>query len=54
VSLVARTATLNVTLSAAEVLQPGSEGDMIRVRNTTSGKIVVGRVVSADLVEIPL
>jgi flagella basal body P-ring formation protein FlgA len=54
VSLVARTATLNVTLSAAEVLQAGSEGDMIRVRNTASGKIVVGRVVSADVVEIPL
>ena len=54
VHMVARVRGLNVTLSNAEVLQAGDVGEMIRVRNTDSGRIIVGRIVSAELVEVPL
>ena len=54
VHMVARVRGLNVTLTNAEVLQAGDVGEMIRVRNTDSGRIIVGRIVSAELVEVPL
>lgn len=54
VRLVARSGSLTVVVSAAEALQPGRRGDSIRVRNTRSRRVVVGRVVSRSEVEVPL
>ena len=54
VRLVARSGSVQVTLAAAEVLQTGAEGDLVRVRNSDSGRVVVGRVITSELIEIPL
>jgi flagella basal body P-ring formation protein FlgA len=54
VRLTARKGNLVLTVPAAEALQTGREGDFIRVRNPSSGKIVLGRVVAAGEVEVPL
>lgn len=54
VRLTARKGNLVLTMPAAEALQAGRMGDFIRVRNPSSGKIVLGRVVAAGEVEVPL
>lgn len=54
VRVVARKGTLTVRLQAAEALQPGRLGDTIRVRNTQSGRVMAGKVVSPKEVEINL
>jgi flagella basal body P-ring formation protein FlgA len=54
VRLVGKSDTLSVTVSDAEAMQSGGIGDRIRVRNPSSNKIVVARVVSATQVEMEL
>lgn len=54
VRVTARKGSLKVTMQAAEALQSGRVGDLIRVRNTQSNRIVTGRVVSPREVEITL
>lgn len=54
VRLTARKGNLTLTMPAAEALQGGRMGDFIRVRNPSSGKIIIGRVVAAGEVEVPL
>ncbi len=54
VRVVARKGNLSVTLQMAEALEPGDVGDVIRLRNLESGRIITGRVVSSQEVEIPL
>lgn len=54
VRLTARKGNLVLTMPAAEAMQAGRMGDFIRVRNPSSGKIVLGRVVAAGEVEVPL
>jgi flagella basal body P-ring formation protein FlgA len=54
VTLVARTAGRLVVTVAGEAMQDGREGDRINVRNADSKKIVVGRVVGRDKVEVSL
>ncbi len=54
VRLVARKGTLRVTVSSAEALQSGRIGDMIRVRNTQSRRIVTGRINSSTEIEVSL
>ncbi|MEX2285673.1 MAG: flagellar basal body P-ring formation chaperone FlgA, partial [Planctomycetaceae bacterium] len=52
VRLVARKRGLTVIVSSAEALQAGRRGDTIQVRNTTSKKIITGRVVDQSEVEV--
>jgi flagella basal body P-ring formation protein FlgA len=54
VRLTARKGNLTIVVPAAEALQAGHRGDLIRVRNSSSGRIVIGRVLSAGEVEVPL
>lgn len=54
VQLVARKGTLRIVVRTGEALQNGSVGQLIRVRNSDSQKIVLGRVVSSTQVEIAL
>jgi flagella basal body P-ring formation protein FlgA len=54
VQLVVRKGQLTVVLSAAEALQPGRQGDVIRVLNPDSKKIISGRVVSRSELEVAL
>ena len=54
VRLTARKGNLLLTMPAAEALQGGRKGDFIRVRNPTSGRVVLGRVTGAGEVEVPL
>jgi flagella basal body P-ring formation protein FlgA len=54
VRLTARKGNLVLTVPAAEALQSGREGEFIRVRNPSSGKVILGRVVAAGEVEVPL
>jgi flagella basal body P-ring formation protein FlgA len=57
--LVKRGSLVNITARAAgveaqvtgEVLEPGHRNEIVRVRNTASGKIIRARVVSEDTVE---
>ena len=52
VRLVARKGGLTVIISAAESLQQGSVGDLIRVRNLQSNRVITGRVASREEVTI--
>jgi len=52
VRLVARRGPLEVTLSAAEALQQGRLGDVIRVRNVESKRVIVGKVVGPGELEV--
>jgi len=54
VKVVARKGTLAVTLQMAQALEAGNVGDVIQLRNLQSGQVIAGRVVSSQLVEIPL
>lgn len=54
VRLTARKGNLVLTVPAAEALQGGRKGEFIRVRNPTSGRIILGRVTGAGEVEVPL
>lgn len=54
VRLVARKHGLTVTVPVAEALQPGRQGQLIRVRNLQSNQIVTGRVVGRGEVEVLL
>lgn len=54
VRLTAKKGRLTIEIPSAEVLQSGRMGDTVRVRNTTSGRIVVGRVTGPGEVEVPL
>lgn len=54
VRLTARTGRLILVVPTAEALQAGRQGELIRVRNPTSGRIVVGRVIGPGEVEVPL
>lgn len=54
VRVVAKKGRLTVTLQMAEALEAGNVGDVIRLRNLDSGRIITGRVVSSQEVEIPL
>ncbi|MFG0333389.1 MAG: flagellar basal body P-ring formation chaperone FlgA [Maioricimonas sp. JB049] len=54
VRLFARKGGLTVVIPVAEALQAGREGDLVRVRNLQSNKIVTGRVVARGEVEVPL
>ncbi|MCA9075304.1 MAG: flagellar basal body P-ring formation protein FlgA [Planctomycetaceae bacterium] len=54
VRLVVRHGTLTVIVPTAEALQSGQQGELIRVRNLDSRKVVVGRIVSAGEVEVQL
>ncbi|QDU40234.1 flagellar basal body P-ring biosynthesis protein FlgA [Maioricimonas rarisocia] len=54
VRLFARKGGLTVMIPVAEALQAGREGDLVRVRNLQSNKIVTGRVVARGEVEVPL
>jgi hypothetical protein len=51
VRLVAIVGSLHVT-AVGEALQEGRMGQLIRVRNVDSGKVVVGRVAGGSLVEV--
>lgn len=50
VSIVARKEQVEVSM-AGEALEPGALGQLIRVRNATSGTVIRARVVDAGLVE---
>jgi len=52
VRLVAQKGGLTVILQAAEALQQGRKGEMIRVRNVKSKKVLTGRVVSDSEVHV--
>jgi flagellar basal body P-ring formation protein FlgA len=54
VRLVVRKGGLTVTVPGAEALQAGGEGDLIRVRNMQSNRIVTGRVVARGEVEVSI
>ncbi len=54
VRMVARKGSLTAVVPAGEALQQGRLGELIRLRNPQSKKIVIGRVVSRGEVEIPL
>lgn len=54
VKVTVRKGALTVVLQAAEALQSGRIGDVIRVRNTQSNQILTGRLVSPQEVEIVL
>ncbi len=51
VTVVARSGSLQVTLSGAEALQSGRVGDVIQVRNTASGKTLFARIKGNGLLE---
>lgn len=53
VRLTARTKTLRLVLNNAEALQSGRLGEVIRVRNVQSNKVVAGKVVGRGVVEVP-
>ena len=52
VRIVARRGGLTVIISSAESLQQGRLGDLIRVRNLQSKRVITGRVASRDEVEV--
>jgi flagellar basal body P-ring formation protein FlgA len=54
VRVTARKGSLKITMQAAEALQSGRVGDLIRVRNTQSNRIITGKIVSPRDVEITL
>ncbi len=54
VRMVVRKGSLTAVVPAGEALQQGRLGDLIRLRNPQSKKIVIGRVVSRGEVEIVL
>lgn len=54
VRMVVRQGGLTVIVPGAEALQAGGEGDLIRVRNTQSNRIVTGRVVARGEVEVSI
>src|SRR5690606_2905259 len=54
VRVTARKGTLKIALNAAEAIDGGREGDLIRVRNPTSGKIITGRVAGKNELELEL
>lgn len=54
VQVVARSGPLRVTLQAAEALESGREGQMIRLRNPTSNTVISGTVLADGRVEIVL
>lgn len=54
VRITARKGGLTVSLAAAEALESGSHGDVIRARNPSSGKLLTGRVVGRNELEISL
>ena len=54
VQVTVKKGTLIVKLPTAQALQAGREGEMIRVRNPSSGRVVIGRVTGAGEVEVPL
>lgn len=54
VRLFARKGSLRVVIPVAEALQAGREGELVRVRNLQTNRIVTGRVVGRGEVEVPL
>jgi len=54
VRVTARHGSLSVRLQTAEALQSGATGQLIRVRNIDSGRIITGIVVGPGEVEVPL
>jgi flagella basal body P-ring formation protein FlgA len=54
VRLIARKGNLTVVVPAAEALEQGKAGDLIKVRNVQSKRIVTGRVVNQSEVEVSL
>lgn len=54
VRIIGRRKGLRFVVPAAEALQSGRKGQLIRVRNLHSNKIVVGRVTGRGEVEVPL
>ena len=54
VQVTAVSGRLRVKLTAAEAMQSGRQGDVIRVRNTRSQEIITGRVTGPGMVEIQL
>jgi flagella basal body P-ring formation protein FlgA len=54
VRVTARKGSLKITMQAAEALQSGRVGDLIRVRNTQSNRIITGKIVAPKDVEITL
>jgi len=42
------------TIPAAEAMQSGRKGQIIRVRNLRSKQILTGQVVDRGLIEVPL
>ena len=54
VRIVGRRKALKFVVPAAEALQSGRLGQLIRVRNLQSNRIVVGRVTGRGEVEVPL
>ena len=54
VRVVAQTGGLTVVLQAAEAMEQGRKGQLIRVRNVKSKKILVGRVISDSEVHMAL
>ncbi|MCR9117028.1 MAG: flagellar basal body P-ring formation chaperone FlgA [bacterium] len=54
VRVTARKGDLRVVLSAAQALQQGRLDDVIRIRNTATGKVISGRVVGPGQVETEL
>ena len=53
VSIVARKEQVEVSM-AGEAMDPGALGEVIRVRNATSGTVIRARVVDAGVVEPPI
>lgn len=54
VRLVVRQNGLTVVVPGAEALQAGAEGQVIRVKNLQTNRVVTGRVVARGEVEVPL
>ncbi|MFO1093796.1 MAG: flagellar basal body P-ring formation chaperone FlgA [Planctomycetaceae bacterium] len=54
VKVTAKKGRLILIMPAAEAMQSGRQGEMIRIRNTKSGRVVVGRVTGPGEVEVPL
>jgi flagellar basal body P-ring formation protein FlgA len=54
VRVVAKKGKLNVVLQMAEAMDAGNVGDVIRVRNLQSGRIINAKVLSNQEVEVPL
>jgi flagella basal body P-ring formation protein FlgA len=52
VRVTARKGSLTVVLSQAEALQAGRAGQLVRLRNPESNRVVVGKVVAAGEVEV--